>query len=807
MTDRKIEILAPAGSYECFRAAVNAGADAVYAAGQRFGARAYADNFTEEELIRAIGEAHLLGKKFYLTVNTLLKDAEIEELYDYLAPLYENGLDAVIVQDAGVMEYVKSCFPEMDIHVSTQMTVTGAYGARFLESRGASRVVPARELSIKEIRQIHDETSLEVECFVHGALCYCYSGQCLLSSMIGGRSGNRGQCAQPCRLPYTINGEKKYFLSPKDICTLEQIPDLVEAGINSFKIEGRMKKPEYVAGVTSMYRRYVDLYLNEGRKRFHVSEKDKEALMDLYNRGGFSEGYYRQHNGREMMALERPNHAGVPALECMGQKGRELKCRALTDLNKGDVIEIGGGKDNYTIGTPLSMGDSFAFLVRKGVKFPKGKVFCRIRNEQLVQTIRDRFLSSDIKTEICGFLRLADAEPAVLTVWQGDTVYTVCSEVCAQTARSHPLRAEDIEARLRKTGNTEFVFSDLEIQTEGDIFFPMQQLNSMRREALEGLKSALLARASRKPGKRPKQRQQSKREESREPLVTALAETKEQLRVLCTWVEDGHPLKLETVYLDAGIAEHIFGDAFICEMTERLRAAGTKVVPALPHIFRGPAVRQFEANGYRQMISGAEDGILIRNYEEYQFLREHGFDKTVILDHNLYVFNRFAREFWKKENVYRYTIPAELNSAEMGQMDLEEAELILYGRLPVMVSAQCLLRTAKECTGKETATILRDRMGSEFPVRNFCRYCYNVIYNTDPLYLGRYMDEIRNLSPRSIRLQFSVEKERETREVLEMVQRDLYPGEYSEETNFLMTEKRTGQTGSFTQGHFKREVI
>ena len=337
MTDRKIEILAPAGSYAAFRAALNAGADAVYAGGARFGARAFAENFTEDELIQAIREAHFYGRKFYLTVNTLLKDREIADLYDYLAPFYKNGLDAVIVQDMGVVEYIRTYFPNLDIHASTQMTITGAFGAKFAESCGMTRVVPARELSLSEIRQIREQTGLEIECFVHGALCYCYSGQCLLSSLIGGRSGNRGQCAQPCRLPYVFDAsssrDPKYYLSPKDICTLEIIPDLVEAGIDSFKIEGRMKKPEYVAAVTAMYRKYADLYLRKGRKGFHVAEEDRRMLLDLYNRGGFSEGYYHTHNGREMISLDRPNHAGVPALKVRYQKGRKLFATVLTQLH------------------------------------------------------------------------------------------------------------------------------------------------------------------------------------------------------------------------------------------------------------------------------------------------------------------------------------------------------------------------------------------------------------------------------------------------------------------------------------------
>ena len=248
--DRKIEILAPAGSYESFHAAIVAGADAVYAGGPKFGARAFAENFTEDQLLNAIDYAHLHQRKFYLTVNTLLKDYEIEQLPEYLEPLYQRGLDAVIVQDMGVLNVVRQYFPDMDIHASTQMTVTGVNGAQFLKENGAVRVVPAREISLEEVRNIKSVTGMEMECFVHGALCYCYSGQCLLSSLIGGRSGNRGQCAQPCRLPYTVDGEKGYLLSLKDICTLDIIPDLIEAGIDSFKIEGRMKRREYVGGVT-----------------------------------------------------------------------------------------------------------------------------------------------------------------------------------------------------------------------------------------------------------------------------------------------------------------------------------------------------------------------------------------------------------------------------------------------------------------------------------------------------------------------------------------------------------------------------
>ena len=345
---KRIEILAPAGSYESLEAAVLAGADAVYVGGNKFGARAFANNFSEEQMLEAIDFVHLHDRKIYMTVNTLLKEKEIEnELYQYIEPYYRQGLDAVIVQDLGVLSFLRQHFPDLPIHASTQMTVTNVLGAKFLEEQGVERVVTSRELQLEEVRAITEQTNLEVESFVHGALCYCYSGQCLYSSMIGGRSGNRGQCAQPCRLPYKVgkSGKESYVLSLKDICTLDYIPELCEAGIYSFKIEGRMKKPDYVAAVTAMYRKYADLYLTQGKKGFAVSRKDKEMLMDIYNRGGFHGGYYHTRNGREMISLSRPNHAGVEAVKVLKQQGKQVTAKALRPLEKGDVLEMPDKKE------------------------------------------------------------------------------------------------------------------------------------------------------------------------------------------------------------------------------------------------------------------------------------------------------------------------------------------------------------------------------------------------------------------------------------------------------------------------------
>ena len=310
MINKDFEILAPAGSFQTFKAVIEAGADAIYVGGAKFGARAYADNFSQEELLEALDYAHLRNKKVYLTVNTLLKNDEINnKLYDYLLPFYERGLDAVLVQDFGALNYIHKAFPDLPIHTSTQMTVTGIEGVKFLQKYGVTRVVMARETSLPEMKRIHEETGMELEAFVHGALCYCYSGQCLFSSLLGGRSGNRGRCAQPCRLPYTTLDSKgkvllkdSYILSMKDMCGINNLKELKDSGVYSLKIEGRMKKPEYAAGVVSFYRKYVDSMET-------VTNYDFERIKALGNRCGFTDSYYHNHNSSNMITYEKPNFA------------------------------------------------------------------------------------------------------------------------------------------------------------------------------------------------------------------------------------------------------------------------------------------------------------------------------------------------------------------------------------------------------------------------------------------------------------------------------------------------------------------
>ena len=805
MTDRKIEILSPAGSYAAFEAALKAGADAVYIGGSRFGARAYAENFAEEELIRAIREAHFYGRKLYLTVNTLLKEDEIDSLYDYLAPFYENGLDAVIVQDMGVVEYIRRYFPDLDIHASTQMTITGALGAQFVESQGITRVVPARELSLEEIRRIRQKTDLEIECFVHGALCYCYSGQCLLSSMIGGRSGNRGQCAQPCRLPYTFNEKKKYFLSPKDICTLEIIPDLIEAGIDSFKIEGRMKKPEYVAGVTSLYRKYTDMYLNTGREGFSVLPEDRQMLMDLYNRGGSSTGYFQTRNGKEMMSLDRPNHAGVPAVKVQYQKGREVHARTVTDLNAGDVLEITGGKNNYTLGKAVKKGESITFLVQKQIRLTKGMLLNRIRNESLLQHIDTDIIGKKLQRPAAGSFTAKIGSPAVLLVSSGKASFQAATDEPVQAAQSRPMDKERICSQLRKTGNSEFHFRELTVEMDENIFIPVQQLNLLRRSALEGLKEKLLSgylRKSESPLSESGSETSRSGSESRVPSLSIYAESVDQLSAAASCITELRPFPAR-IYLGTDIQSELMnenGKEQVSKILSLFRKNKAEIVIAMPHILRSTE-REVTETLLNASDELSPDGILIRNCEELQLLKERGFDKKIILDHNLYVFNRYAKKFWHNLGISEFTAPLELNADELSRLCLNDCEIEIYGRAPVMVSAQCLFKTSGKCTKRSEISSLKDRYSSIFPVRAYCDFCYNVIYNDRPTCLADDMKEIRRLNPALLRIRFSTETPDEVKEILATV-----PNHFRDSTD-TSGSMHYDQRSEFTQGHFRKGIL
>lgn len=793
--DRKIEILAPAGSYESFHAAIVAGADAVYAGGPKFGARAFAENFTEDQLLNAIDYAHLHQRKFYLTVNTLLKDYEIEQLPEYLEPLYQRGLDAVIVQDMGVLNVVRQYFPDMDIHASTQMTVTGVNGAQFLKENGAVRVVPAREISLEEVRNIKSVTGMEMECFVHGALCYCYSGQCLLSSLIGGRSGNRGQCAQPCRLPYTVDGEKGYLLSLKDICTLDIIPDLIEAGIDSFKIEGRMKRPEYVAGVTSIYRKYVDLYLKNPQKPYWVDDKDKEMLMDLFNRGGFHTGYYKQKNGRNMITIQKPNHIGVKVGTVLSQKGREVQMRALTDIAAGDLIEFKNEAQRYTTGKSCKQGEVITILAPKGIRLSVGEVLYRVQSPELLNTLETTYSEGKVIEKLYGYISLEAGKAAKLVVCKDEYSVEAESEQQVEAASSRPLDEERIKKQLQKTGNTEFAFDVLDVELHGEVFLPMQQLNEMRRKALEELEKKIQDSFHRKTAEKKVLQEEildtaSVKLSKEENKLSVLVETQEQLEAV---LENDN--SVACIYVDSNLDKTGLDAELWKGVSDRIHKKNIEVFLAMPRIFRNQTIEIFE-QAYDSILTRCFDGMLIRSMEEYQFLKSKNYSGNIRLDYNLYIMNRFAKQFWKKQGIIYGTIPVELNKSEIVNLDSKQDEMIVYGYIPAMVTAQCVTSTVHGCKKDCKITMLKDRYQNEFPVKNQCRDCYNVIYNTAPLYLIDLKEDLEELNVERYRIQFSIENKDEVKQILE--QCNSMFGDQKEDM-FIQKE-------SITRGHFRRGI-
>lgn len=803
MKDR-VEILAPAGSMECLKAAITAGADAVYTGGALFGARAYAHNLTEEELLEVIDYVHLHGRRLYLTVNTLIKDREMEkQMYDYLLPYYRQGLDAVIVQDIGLFRFIRKHFPDLPIHASTQMTLTGVDGAKFLEKEGAQRIVTSRELSMAEVKKIADETELEIESFVHGALCYCYSGQCLFSSFIGGRSGNRGQCAQPCRLLYRTPEAKRpqYLLSLKDICTLELIPEMIESGIYSFKIEGRMKKPEYAAAVAFQYRKYADLYLKYyeecpaeedpaayAMKKYRVREEDRQMLLDLYNRGGFHTGYYHTQNGREMISLNRPNHAGVPAVKVLAKKGRNVTAKALTDLYPQDIIELPMRKgrekaDNYTCKDAVRKGMNVQIPVFADTPFKRDEIWMRTRNSTLIDTLREEFVNGKIKERICGTFRLYPQEKATLTVKCRDAEITVAGEK-AQEALSQPMSRERIEKQLRKTGNTEFEFSFLKAEIGEKVFLPMQSLNELRREALETLEKVICEKY-RRSGE-VKDPEEDKTELSMEEEIlsgwTASVRTAEQMEVILEEEAIGR------IYVDCTMFPRIWEKDSYVEWITKVHAAGKEIYLVMPYIFRERTRKQYEA-AYNRIFGAGWDGILIANYESFAFLKEHGYTGRIMTDYNLYEFNQESRKFWKEKGVFEFTAPVELTERELQDLRVKDGEVIVYGYLPMMISAGCIQKTTRGCLKKSGQTTITDRYRNPFVVKNECDYCYNILYNYVPLYLGDRMEEVYQIGPGRIRLMFTTERQQEVRQILS-----------------AYFEGKELPEGTYTRGHWKRGI-
>jgi putative protease len=761
MKPAKPELLAPAGGMEALMAAVENGADAVYLGARAFSARGYASNFSEEELEKAIDYAHLRGVKIYVTVNTLLKEGELESALILLSRLREMGTDAIIIQDIGLISLSRKYLPDLPLHASTQMTLHNSEGVRFVKELGIERVVLSREASLEDIKEIKEKNNVEIEAFVHGALCISYSGQCLLSSLIGGRSGNRGYCAQPCRKKYRLYCEGmqiktsgSYLLSPKDLNTTSGLGALIESGIESFKIEGRMKRPEYVAGVVRIYRRLIDRYL-KNPAGYSVSEQEQETLTQLFNRG-FTSGYFFGNPRGKIMSWENPHNRGIPAGTVISYDRRteRIRVKLSNTLRLGDGIMVENAEtrseDKGKIissmyaekGPVYSAGKGEVIEIPFDSRAPSGSMVYRTHDKKLMDSLKKESESGSLRPKIPLFLTatLAPGKPARLEIKDSDSnTVTVESEYLVEKAEKLPTSKAQIEKQLTKLGNTIFEAAGLNVGVEKDIFIPVGQLNDLRTKAVLKLENLRVSKWKRKslenlqlpaPGERKTKVVEGIKEaeeireavETEETTKTEGIEETEEIKKLKAQKFPGKPLLSVSVYSLEGLERALAGGADCVYFGEGLfrkpKAAGKEKNSEgeevsfrdLDSIFES-AVLKARAAGrkiYFNTPKIVRDSEMKQVEETLSSVAKLGADGVLVS--NLGTFN-LAKE--KKIpfiadsplNIYNgYTFTLILQKgAEMAvispELTLEElkeiashgpAECIVHGRLELMESEHCL---------------------------------------------------------------------------------------------------------------------
>ncbi len=760
MTQRP-ELLAPAGSWEALVAAVQNGADAVYLGGKMFNARQSASNFDHDEMARAVEYAHVRGVKIYVTVNILLADHELEEALRFLHFLHNTGVDGVILQDLGLARLVREVLPELPVHASTQMTVHNLEGVKGMLEAGFKRVVLAREMDLQEIARIKQETGADLEAFIHGALCVCYSGQCLMSSLIGGRSGNRGKCAQPCRLPYQLvdQGGKnrvdpsevgEYLLSPRDINTSAYIPQLMAAGIHSFKIEGRMKRPEYVATVIRTYRSLIDRALQDSGA-YTVQEEESRNLAQIFNRD-FSPGYFFGNPGKDLMSYKRPNNRGVRLGRVKGYNRQDKRVEILLEepLRLGDGIEVWvteGGRSGIEVNSIFIKGQPVEFapagalvgLPIPGKIKPGDRVF-KTHDAQLMERARETFTSprETRKIPLEFFVRARVNEPLYMQVKddRGLAAEAYSGEV-GQEALKRPLTREFLQEQLNRLGNTPFELARLKVELEGKVMLPMREINELRRQVLLALEQKRLS------GTRPPRVGQSTLNRR---LKTALAQLE---KPAATWPEKSLAVSVtDLASLKAAVrsgADIVYfgGESFrskgpvgeqdIHDGAEFCRRHKASLVLSSPRI-----LHDAEFESFTRMLERLRDlplaGILVGNLGLLNRIGNYS-DKPVIGDFSLNIFNSASLLYLQEKGVTRATLSPELSLKqiqEMGERAILPLEAVVQGTLPLMNTRYCPVGSilggmapGKKCGGpcKDQKFGLKDRMGLIFPleVDQFCR--------------------------------------------------------------------------------------
>ena len=781
----KVEILAPAGSMESLIASINKGADAVYLGGNKFSARAYASNFDNDNMIKAIDYAHSYGVKVYVTLNTILKENEIEEAVKYVGFLYEIGADAIILQDLGLFKRVKEEYPEFEIHASTQMTIHNGEGALFFKERGFHRIVLSRELSLEEIKYISKDLGIETEIFVHGALCISYSGQCLMSSMIGGRSGNRGRCAQPCRMEYTLKGNssgerKAYLLSPKDTCTIENVKDILDSGTYSLKIEGRMKRPEYVAGVVDNYRKAVE---KEIYKTDYNVSSGKRELLQLFNRGGFSTAYLKKNLGKDMMSFNHPRNTGVP----LGSILKDGEIILKEDIALGDGYRV---KDTgFTINKILYKGKE----VKEAKRGDKVKIFptnykvsdeiFKSLDKKLFSSLEDSLKPYNRKILLKAKVNFKVGEPLELQVNFNNNDYIFKGEI-VERAEKKPLTKERVIEGFLKSQDLALKINEVEFIDFEDGFIRISDLNNLRRDALESIQKSITKSYRRK---RPVKNEIEVKDIDYKNNIDMLYQciTKEQLKAL---IEEGI----------TNIAIDIFNrDRDAIKMQDLIDEANKNTninfYLKLPNIIKSEFDKVINII---EKLKGSIEGLITVNAG---IIRRYQKELFIIGDYKLNIINSEALKFYQNE-IDIPTLSLELNRKEIKSLlkgNKGNVQGLIYGKTELMISEYCPIGSTfgekssnKDCNlacTRDSFTLV-DRMKDKFRVMTDI-FCRSYIINPYPLNLIDEMDDLKSLGVNSFRVEFRDESYNDVKKVIKMINKEI-------EIN----------NNEYTKGHFRRGI-
>ena len=801
---RDVELLAPVGSFEALKAAVQNGANAVYLGGKDFGARASANNFDRDELKEAVKYAHIRGVQVFVTTNTLRKENEIEDFLEYAKFLYDIDVDAIILQDIGMARLIKRELPDFELHASTQMVAHSLEDVKYLESVGFDRVVLAREVTVEEIKYICDNCKADIEVFVHGALCVCYSGQCLMSSMIGNRSGNRGRCAQPCRQRYelidvytgeVVNSNGDYLLSPRDLNAIEEIDKVIDAGVHSLKIEGRMKRPEYVATVIEKKKKTIDEYL--ATNKLNVSDETINDLYTIFNRK-FTKGLLLGDVGKDMMNSQLPNNQGlyVGTVVDYNKKAKRLKIKLANTLKKGDGINLGGG----TIGRIIKNGN-IETIGYKGETIEldfvgearKGQIVFKTSDSELMDRVQATFTQDKefVKNIIDAKITIKLGQKPILTLKdRHSNEATIEGDKIVEEAMKVALSKEKVETQLRKLGNTPYELDLLEIELDDNVSLPISLLNQMRRDCIELLDKERVSIKNRKYKNKivkykPVQYNRNKQQE-----ISVKVKNLEQLESA----------------LECGVDRIYYEDTNTIDKAMRLAMKyNKKVIYSAPRI-----IRNKEYNHLAKANNAGVESVQVGNYGSIDYFK----DKKLNIDYYLNAFNSETINYYKEIGADTLCISQELNINEIKETikytDIN-IESVVYGYTPLMITEYCpmgvIVRDCKKdkrvAKCKESIYALRNSKGDEFRVSQDI-FCRSTIYNSNVTCMLDNLYELHEIGINVLRLDFTLEDKETVKEVIEAYQ-EVLSNDYKLATKATKLYNKLDEKGT-TAGHYYKGV-